>query len=110
VEVGGEVRFLRRVVPGGADRSYGIAVARLAGLPAPVLRRAGAILEALEEGQSPVRERPKGPVQGRLLPGQGEPLREEILALDLGRLSPLEALVHLTGLQERLRREGRERA
>jgi DNA mismatch repair protein MutS len=110
VEVGGEVRFLRRVVPGGADRSYGIAVARLAGLPAPVLRRAGAILEALEEGQSPVRERPKGPVQGRLLPGQGEPLREEILALDLGRLSPPEALVHLTGLQERLRRDGRERA
>ena len=107
VEVAGEVRFLRRVVPGGADRSYGIAVARLAGLPAPVLRRAEAILEALEEGQSPVRERPSGPVQGRLLASRSEPLRDELLALDLGRMSPLEALVYLTGLQERLRREGR---
>ena len=107
VEVAGEVRFLRRVVPGGADRSYGIAVARLAGLPQAVLRRAEAILEALEAGQSPVRERREGPVQGRLLAGGGDALRDEVLALDLGRTSPIDALVYLTGLQERLRRDGR---
>lgn len=107
VEVAGEVRFLRRVVPGGADRSYGIAVARLAGLPAAVLRRADALLEALEEGRRPASERASGPVQRRLIGDGGDGVRDEVLALDLGRTSPLDALVFLTGLQERLRRQGR---
>ncbi|MCL6596905.1 MAG: DNA mismatch repair protein MutS [Firmicutes bacterium] len=106
VEAGGEVRFLRRVVPGGADRSYGVAVARLAGVPAPVLRRAEAILAELEAGRSPAGEAAAaGPVQARLMPAP-DSLRQEILALDLGRTSPLDALVYLTALQERLRREG----
>lgn len=105
VEAGGEVRFLRRVVPGGADRSYGIAVARLAGLPKAVVRRATTLLEELEAGRSPVRETPAGPVQARLMGAPAEPVRDEILAMDLGRTSPLDALVYLTGLQERLRRE-----
>jgi len=104
VEVAGEVRFLRRVVQGGADRSYGIAVARLAGLPPAVLRRAGQILGELEAGDSPVHEARPSPVQARLAATPADPVGDEILALDLGRTSPLEALVFLTGLQERLRR------
>jgi DNA mismatch repair protein MutS len=105
VEAGGEVRFLRRVVPGGADRSYGIAVARLAGVPHPVLRRAEDILRALEAGEMPRADTASAPRQLRLLADGQDALRREILALDLGRTSPLDALVYLTALQERLRRE-----
>ena len=62
------VVFLRRIVEGEADRSYGIQVARLAGLPEPVLRRAGEILKGLEEGEfdasgKPARIKPKNPNQ-----------------------------------------------
>ena len=46
---GEEIIFLRKILPGGADRSYGIEVARLAGLPEPVLKRAKAVLRDLEE-------------------------------------------------------------
>ncbi len=109
VEAGGEVRFLRRVVPGGADRSYGIAVARLAGVPGAVLKRAETLLSELESGQGPSLEREHSlrPTQMQLLPAPESDLAREILALDLGRTSPLDALVFLTALQERLRREGR---
>lgn len=109
VEAGGEVRFLRRVVPGGADRSYGIAVARLAGIPAPVLKRAEELLLDLETGTGPTVHGAKGaaPAQMQLLPDPDAKLARELLALDLGRTSPIDALVFLTALQERLRREGR---
>ena len=50
-EVGGKIAFLRLIIPGGASRSYGIEVARLAGLPAPVLARSRQVLAALESGQ-----------------------------------------------------------
>jgi DNA mismatch repair protein MutS len=50
-ESGGRVTFLHRIVPGAADRSYGIHVAELAGLPDPVIRRANALLERLERGE-----------------------------------------------------------
>ena len=64
------VVFLRRIVEGEADRSYGIQVARLAGLPDTVLRRAGEILKGLEEGETdasgkPARIKPKNPTQGK---------------------------------------------
>jgi DNA mismatch repair protein MutS len=75
-EEGGEVVFLRRVVPGGADRSYGIQVARLAGLPASVTRRAEAILRQLEGARA----------------ANHDDLLGELLALDPGTLSPIEAL------------------
>jgi DNA mismatch repair protein MutS len=57
--------FLRRIVKGGADRSYGIQVARLAGLPPAVLQRAKELLQGLEEGETdasgkPARIKPKG--------------------------------------------------
>ena len=50
-EVGGRVVFLRTLVEGGSSRSYGIEVARLAGLPAPVVRRAREVLGNLEAGE-----------------------------------------------------------
>lgn len=99
IEEGGSVRFLHRVVPGGADRSYGIHVAALAGLPAQLIARARQILAELE------RERPLEPAEQQLgLPlGVGEdPLRTELAAIELDRLSPLEALQKLYELRSRL--------
>src|SRR6202022_1767641 len=85
LEEGSEVRFLHRVVPGGADRSYGIHVAALAGLPPPVIARARQLLEELEQ------ERPLEPPDQQLglplLPAQ-DPVRQELAALNLDRLSP----------------------
>jgi DNA mismatch repair protein MutS len=71
-EYGGEIIFLRRLVPGPADRSYGIEVARLAGVPLPVVQRARAVLAGLESsgadsGKSGARVAPQ-----RLLPGLEE--------------------------------------
>ncbi|HXE73172.1 MAG TPA: DNA mismatch repair protein MutS [Candidatus Nitrosotenuis sp.] len=73
-EAGEEVVFLHRIVPGGADRSYGIHVARLAGIPAPVIERARALLRSLEsEGRRRTREREPAPVQLDLFAGNGPP-------------------------------------
>ena len=99
LEEGGTVRFLHRVVPGGADRSYGIHVAALAGLPPQLLARARDILAELE------RQRPLEPAEQQLgLPLTAEPdrIREELGAIELDRLSPLEALQKLYELRERL--------
>lgn len=65
-EWNGEIVFLRRLIPGPSDRSYGIEVARLAGVPQPVVQRAREILAQLEQnkGSSPVRQ-----VMPNLLPG-----------------------------------------
>jgi DNA mismatch repair protein MutS len=100
VEEGGTIRFQHRVVPGGADRSYGIHVAALAGLPAQLIARAREILAELE------RQRPLEPVEQQLgLPLLGPPddrIREELNAIELDRLSPLEALQKLYELRQRL--------
>ncbi|HEY7200568.1 MAG TPA: DNA mismatch repair protein MutS [Candidatus Dormibacteraeota bacterium] len=100
-EEGGSIRFLHRVVPGGADRSYGIHVAALAGLPPQLLARAREILRDLE------RQRPLEPVEQQLgLPLMASPkddrLRAELSSIELDRLSPLEALQKLYELRERL--------
>ena len=101
VEEGGSIRFLHRVVPGGADRSYGIHVAALAGLPPQLLARAREILRDLE------RQRPLEPVEQQLglplLTSAGDDrLRAELSSIELDRLSPLEALQKLYELRERL--------
>jgi DNA mismatch repair protein MutS len=99
VEEAGEVRFLHRVVPGGADRSYGIHVAALAGLPASVIARSRQILAELE------RQRPLEPPAQQLglpLAAPADPVGEELKALELDRLSPLEALEKLYELRSRL--------
>jgi DNA mismatch repair protein MutS len=97
-EEGGGIRFLHRVVPGGADRSYGIHVAALAGLPAQVIARARQILAELE------RQRPLEPAEQQLgLPLQlTDPLREELRVIEPDRLTPLEALRKLYELRSRL--------
>lgn len=99
LEEGEAVRFLHRVVPGGADRSYGIHVAALAGLPSSVIARARQVLAELE------RQRPLEPPEQQLgLPMEmaPDPLRKELEALEPDSLSPLEALQKLYELRSRV--------
>jgi DNA mismatch repair protein MutS len=106
-ERGNDVVFLRRIVPGGADKSYGIHVAQLAGLPKRIVERAQEILADLEQSHSHgqvVREAaaaaPAGP-QSLFASG----LAEELLALDCLTITPLEALNILYKLQLQAKQE-----
>jgi len=91
-EAEGKVVFLHRIVPGGADRSYGIHVGQLAGLPRPVVQRAGEILRQLEASSGKaVRLDPQVPHQMALFP-ETNPLLEELKKLDVNGLSPIEAI------------------
>ncbi len=122
-EEGGRVVFLRKLVDGGASRSYGIEVARLAGLPREVIERAREILANLESGEldeegmpalaragrgrarvARARERQD---QLRLFsppPPEPSPLEEAVRALDVDRTTPLEALAFLADWRSRLGR------
>ena len=106
-ETGGGIIFLRKVEPGAADRSYGIEVAKLAGLPNEVVVRAR---EVLAEHESAERE-----VTGHLSPGTtspptqltiftpiSQPVLEKLRELDLNRLTPLEALNLLAELKKQI--------
>ncbi len=94
------VVFLRRIVPGGADRSYGIHVAELAGLPRPVVHRAKEILEELEqEARAPGATRRTIEARQLSLFSVSNPLAEELRKLDVSAMSPLEAISKLYELQ-----------
>ncbi|MGH2593978.1 MAG: DNA mismatch repair protein MutS, partial [Anaerolineae bacterium] len=99
-EEGDRVAFLHKIVEGGADRSYGIHVAQLAGLPKPVIRRAEEILEQLEQGQ-PTHAPPTGGVQQLALFTNDSPALEELKSIDVDALSPLEALTKLYELKKK---------
>ncbi len=92
IEVDEKVVFLHKIVPGGADRSYGIHVAQLAGLPHPVIQRASEIMLELEKssGQA-VHINPHAAQQVALFP-ETNPLLDELKLLDVNGLSPIEAL------------------
>ena len=95
-----EIVFLHKVQPGGTDRSYGIQVARLAGLPAPVIARSKALLAELEEAGQ-LRSDASDAVQlGLFAPTAPDPLLAELASLDLAHLTPLEALNILAKWQE----------
>jgi DNA mismatch repair protein MutS len=96
-----KVVFLRRIVPGGADRSYGIHVAQLAGLPKPVIHRAEEILDELEEGARAPHAKP-GTILVRQLPlfSASDPVREELKTLDVSAMTPLDAIRKLYELQQ----------
>ena len=103
-EENGSVVFLRRILPGTADRSYGIHVARLAGLPEAVVRRAEMVLLALEGNDRGVNgAKPVPPAQQLPLLPPTSRLHEEILALELDSLTPIEALTKLYQLQKEAR-------
>jgi DNA mismatch repair protein MutS len=91
-EEGGQVVFLHRIVPGGADKSYGIHVAELAGLPRPVINRAQEILVQLETDSRALRAADRLPARQLALFPEIDPLLKELEALDIASLTPLEAL------------------
>jgi len=100
-ESDGTVVFLHRIVPGGADRSYGIHVGQLAGLPKPVTQRASEILSQLEASSgNAVKLEQHTPQQLALFPTTN-PLLEELKAIDINALSPIEALNILYEWQRR---------
>jgi len=111
-ESGDEITFLHRIVEGGTDRSYGIHVAQLAGVPHAVLGRAKAILEELEaesegSGGKPHAEQPHGqhtPVPGtpEEPPSSPSPVELQLADLDVDRMTPVEALVALAKLKNEL--------
>lgn len=97
----GKVFFLHRVVPGPADRSYGIHVARLAGVPEAVCRRADAILAEISVANGKVPQRPAGePQQLSLFTSDYQWLAERLRQLDVNQLTPLEALNLLAELKK----------
>jgi DNA mismatch repair protein MutS len=101
-ESGDEVIFLHRLRPGGADRSYGIHVGRLAGLPVEVLERAGVVLRSLEAGHR-MAATPTPADQLALFAPAEDPVLADLRALDVDGLTPRDALARLAELQRRAR-------
>jgi DNA mismatch repair protein MutS len=103
-ERGNDVVFLRRIVPGGADKSYGVHVAQLAGLPKSVIERSRQILSEHEQSDCSHIESPitLSPMAVNLF---ASGLSDELLSLDIMTLSPIEALNILYALQNRAKAE-----
>ncbi|HQN03817.1 MAG TPA: DNA mismatch repair protein MutS [Anaerolineaceae bacterium] len=91
-EADGQVVFLHRIVPGGADRSYGIHVAQLAGLPKPAIQRASEILRQLESSSGKARQQAPDLSQQLVLFPETNPLLDELKDLDMNAITPIEAL------------------
>jgi DNA mismatch repair protein MutS len=91
-EADGKVVFLHKIVPGGADRSYGIHVAQLAGLPRPVIQRANEILQQLEDSSGNTLEQKQSTRQQLTLFPENNPFLEAFKDLDINSLTPIEAL------------------
>jgi len=104
-EQGDKVVFLHKIAPGAADRSYGVHVAQLAGLPRPVVARAREILADLEaSGAAGPRRSAAAPAVYQLsLLSHEDPVIADLKALDVNSLSPLAALNKLYELQQRVR-------
>lgn len=91
----GKVVFLYKITPGGADKSYGIHVAQIAGMPGPVVQRAEEIMQQLEDSSGKaIKIDPEKPQQMTLFP-ETNPLLKELENMDLNELSPLEGLNRL---------------
>jgi DNA mismatch repair protein MutS len=109
-EAGGSVVFLRRVEPGAADRSYGIEVAKLAGLPNEVVIRAREVLAEHESSERRLSEHltpgsstePERPTQLTIFTPLSQPVLEKLREVDLNRLTPLEALNLLAELKKQI--------
>ena len=115
-ESGDRILFLHRLKPGGADRSYGIEVGRIAGLPQPVIARARALLKLLEGEQIVAALSGKAGVAARAPRGMGDqlglfasnlphPVVERLRDIDVNTLTPLEALALLAQLTAEARAE-----
>ena len=102
IEEAGKVIFLHKIVPGGVDKSYGIHVAQLAGLPKSVLHRAREVLDELESdgAQAKPQKKKEKAAQMPLFGGKGE-VEKELVGLDINGMTPLEALNKLYELKKK---------
>ena len=103
--------FLRRIIPGGTDKSYGIHVAKLAGLPDKVVKRADELLKEYSQGAgaqpSAVPVKAAQSVQEDVQPSLfGDVIGDTLRSLDIMTITPLEAMNILYKLQEEAKREG----
>jgi DNA mismatch repair protein MutS len=113
-EDGHRIVWLRKIVPGGTDKSYGIQVARLAGLPETVIARAREVLDDLERGgrngAGVPAEQTRVPAQTRrlqltLFEGEEHPILDALRRLDLTTMTPIEALTRLHELQKQVEKK-----
>ena len=114
-EWGDKIIFLRKLVDGGTNRSYGIQVARLAGLPVEVMERARQVLQHLEQETTDVEGLPRlirsaasnedEPLQLPLFQQSDQKLRRYLQSLELNQLTPIEALNELARLRELVEEE-----
>ena len=108
-ERGRDIVFLRRIVPGGTDRSYGVHVARLAGLPKKVLDRAEEFLQEYDSdngASAPAASAPSMAEQGSLMGSLfTSAITEQLLQLDVMSMTPIEAMNTLYKLQDEARKE-----
>jgi DNA mismatch repair protein MutS len=115
-EWSGEIIFLRKIVEGGTNRSYGIQVARLAGLPQKVIDRAREVLSNLEKGELDAMGMPKiattkkavfklKPSSQLTFFGQPDPIRSELKGLKIDQLTPLEAINILNELKKKAEKD-----
>ena len=104
-EEGSDLVFLRKIIPGATDRSYGIHVARLAGVPLKVTQRAKEILKEIENGSTITRGKDSSRYTQVVLFGQdekqGSPVVEELKSMNVDAMTPLEALNALAVLKKR---------
>jgi DNA mismatch repair protein MutS len=110
-EEDGKVVFLHKIIPGGADKSYGVHVAQLAGIPRPVIHRAEEILAELEQkGDAKTRRKAMrdmetpSVLQMTLFSAEQHPVLEEIKQLAIDELTPIEAIGKLYDLQQKARK------
>jgi DNA mismatch repair protein MutS len=118
-EVGNKVIFLRKLLPGGSEHSFGIHVARMAGMPQSVLERANQVLEKLEQSHSSDEISGKSKSGGKKTIHESdgyqlsfiqlndpllEQIRDEIISIDIDTLTPVEALMKLNGIKKLLKK------
>lgn len=113
-EQGDHIVWLRKLVPGGTDRSYGIQVARMAGVPSEVIDRAKEVLKGLERGSAGATRDLVGSADGvdtrtqkvqlTLFEAEKHPVLEELETLDVTALTPVEALMKLDEWKRRTRK------
>jgi len=110
-EIGGKIIFLRKLSPGGSTHSFGIHVAKMAGMPPSLLNRASALLRQMEEkhldtAHGPSRKEPVPQVQLSIFDAHSETfadIRKVLESLDIDRLTPLEALLKLSEIKALLK-------
>ncbi|MDE7295696.1 MAG: DNA mismatch repair protein MutS, partial [Clostridia bacterium] len=100
-EIGGNIVFLRKIVRGGASRSFGVEVAALAGVPEEVTTRAKVILKKLERNDLSKHGLPEEPIEEEQ--AEGVDLKRELEGIDVNALTPLQALALLCEWKEKIK-------